>query len=69
MTIQQKIIGGNDLNQGATIQAPKAAGTDSYGPNYTVLHSVNKDMDAAQRNIQLDDHFDDVRYYTGDAVT
>ena len=68
MAVQQKIINANDLNQGAVIQAPKACATDAYGANYTINHSINKDMDAAQRNIQLDAHFDDPRYYTGDAI-
>lgn len=68
MAIQTKIISGNGLNQGAVIQAPKAAGVDAYGTNYTVNHIINKDMGATDRNTQLDDHLDNPRYYTGDTV-
>jgi len=69
MTIQQKIIGGNDLNQGAVIQAPKGAGTESYGSTYTVNNSINTDRTAAAANANLDAHFDDPRYYSGDTAS
>lgn len=42
--IQIKIIDANPQNESAVIQAPKAAGSDAYGSNYTLDHPVKKDM-------------------------
>ena len=42
--VQTKIIPGNPQNESAVAQAPKAAGTDAHGPNYTVDHEIKKDM-------------------------